>query len=219
MNRLPSSSASTPSIAFGSSVGISGRKEGDSTRARPTPVKQASSVPRIVCGLLKRYTASRLSASDDGLEAAGSEAAGSGGESGTMAESACAHGAAAREQSGDNLSVAIEGRTTGRKHEALLRQRANSDTRMMCAIARATSGAGNFAEMGEESRDNSALWRLTGRARSARTARAAEHPTTPTAELQVQRSLAASANRARARNHVCRRDGCARVGEADGVRS
>ena len=135
MNRLPSSSASTPSIAFGSSVGISGRKEGDSTRARPTPVKQASSVPRIVCGLLKRYTASRLSASDDGLEAAGSEAAGSGGESGTMAESACAHGAAAREQSGDNLSVAIEGRTTGRKHEALLRQRANSDTRMMCATA------------------------------------------------------------------------------------
>ena len=154
MNRLPSSSASTPSIAFGSSVGISGRKEGDSTRARPTPVKQASSVPRIVCGLLKRYTASRLSASDDGLEAAGSEAAGSGGESGTMAESACAHGAAAREQSGDNLSVAIEGRTTGRKHEALLRQRANSDTRMMCAIARATSGAGDFAEMGEEMRDN-----------------------------------------------------------------
>ena len=146
MNRLPSSSASTPSIAFGSSVGISGRKEGDSTRARPTPVKQASSVPRIVCGLLKRYTASRLSASD--------EAAGSGGESGTMAESACAHGAAAREQSGDNLSVAIEGRTTGRKHEALLRQRANSDMRMMCAIARATSGAGNFAEMGEEMRDN-----------------------------------------------------------------
>ena len=149
MNRLPSSSASTPSIAFGSSVGISGRKEGDSTRARPTPVKHASSVPRIVCGLLKRYTASTLSTKPPSLEATGS-----GGESGTMAESACAHGAAAREQSGDNLSVAIEGRTTGRKHEALLRQRANSDTRMMCAIARATSGAGNFAEMGEELRDN-----------------------------------------------------------------
>ena len=148
MNRLPSSSASTPSIAFGSSVGISGRKEGDSTRARPTPVKHASSVPRIVCGLLKRYTASRLSASDEGLEAAGS------GESGTMAESACAHGAAAREQSGDNLSVAIEGRTTaaGRKHEALLRQRANSDTVRMrressCHFEEQGGGGGNYGIM------------------------------------------------------------------------
>ena len=100
-------------------------KEGDSTRARPTPVKQASSVPRIVCGLLKRYTASRLSASDDGFEAGS-------GESGTMAESACAHGAAAREQSGANLSVAIEGRTAaGLKHEALLRQRASTEARSM----------------------------------------------------------------------------------------
>ena len=147
MNRLPSSSASTPSIAFGSSVGISGRKEGDSTRARPTPVKQASSVPRIVCGLLKRYTASRLSLND------GLEVAGSGGESGTMAESACAHGAAAREQSGDNLSVAIEGRTTGRKHEALLRQRANSDTRMMCAIARDLARATSL-KWGRQLRDH-----------------------------------------------------------------
>ena len=174
MNRLPSSSASTPSIAFGSSVGISGRKEGDSTRARPTPVKQASSVPRIVCGLLKRYTASSLS-NVDGLEATGS-----GGESGTMAESACAHGAAAREQSGDNLSVAIEGRTTGRKHEALLRQRANSDTRMMCAIARATSGAGNFAEMGEELRDARNL--AANRRRSFRRSRAAASFTAARAE-------------------------------------
>lgn len=125
MKRLPSSSASTPRIAFGSSAGIIGRKEGDSTRARPTPVKQASSVPRIVCGLLKRYTASRLSASDDGFEAGS-------GESGTMAESACAHGAAAREQSGANLSVAIEGRTAaGLKHEALLRQRASTEARSM----------------------------------------------------------------------------------------
>ena len=49
-----------------------------------------------------------------------------------MAESACAHGAAAREQSGANLSVAIEGRTAaGLKHEALLRQRANSAVRIV----------------------------------------------------------------------------------------
>jgi hypothetical protein len=129
MNRLPSSSASTPSIAFGSSEGIMVRKEGASTRARPTPVKQASSVPRIVCGLLKRYTASRLSASDDGLEAGS-------GESGTMAESACAHGAAAREQSGDNLSVAIEGRTAaGLKHEALLRQTTKSAVRIVAQVS------------------------------------------------------------------------------------
>ena len=58
MNRLPSSSESTPSIALGNSEGIIGMANGDSTSARPTPVKQASSVPRIVCGLLNLYTAS-----------------------------------------------------------------------------------------------------------------------------------------------------------------
>ena len=126
MNRLPSSSASTPSIALGSSEGIVPMNSGDSTRARPTPVKQASSVPRIVCGLLNRYTASRLSASDPDL-----------GESGTLRSPACAQGAAAREQNGDNLTVAIEGRiAAGLKHDALLRQRAKSGRRSIVAQLR-----------------------------------------------------------------------------------
>ncbi len=54
MKRLPSSSANTPSSARGRSAGTMLRYTGDSMRARPTPVKHASSVPRIVCGRLKR---------------------------------------------------------------------------------------------------------------------------------------------------------------------
>lgn len=40
-------------------------RTGFSNSARPTPVKQARRVPRIVCGLLKRYTASAASPARD----------------------------------------------------------------------------------------------------------------------------------------------------------
>ena len=39
------------------SAGNRARRSGDSISARPTPVPQASSVPRTVCGRLKAYTA------------------------------------------------------------------------------------------------------------------------------------------------------------------